>query len=304
MTPFHLQPGAPLVIDGGRWLRVRRGLACPVCDRTDWCLVARDGTQAICPRVESMHRFAGAGWLHELIPTPRRDRPPGGGDVSVAIGRRETRFAALAEEYRQGASDRAVERLGGELGLTAESLRQLGVGWSAAHRAWSFPMTDGLGGVVGIRLRTAAGRKFAVAGGREGLFVVRREGSDLLLIAEGPTDAAALLDMGFPAVAGRPSCEGGVRPLEALLRATRPKSVLLVGDGDGPGRRGAERLMGRLAAFCRDVRAVYPPEAVKDAREWRKAGARRADVEERAATASAARVVVRTVAVPKGVRRG
>jgi hypothetical protein len=153
--------GAGLLIEGGRWERVRRGRPCPVCRRPDWCLIARDGTEAICPWVESSRRFGGAGWLHILTPTPWREWIPRVRLVPVAARPEAGEFAALAEAYRQAASDSAVGRLGRELGLTAESLRQLGVGWSAEHRAWSFPMTDGRGNVVGIRLRTPRGRKFA-----------------------------------------------------------------------------------------------------------------------------------------------
>ena len=47
---------------------------CPVCRKPDYCLVALDGTAAICPRVEagSVKRCGDAGWLHRLT-----DPPPG-----------------------------------------------------------------------------------------------------------------------------------------------------------------------------------------------------------------------------------
>ena len=111
------------------------------------------------------------------------------------------------------------------LGVSVESLRRLGVGWSAKHRAWAFPMSNAAGDVLGIRLRLPGGKKLSVKGGKEGLVHSRRgplrlpSGRLLLLIAEGPTDTAALLDLGFSAV-GRPSCTGGVKLLVELGAAS------------------------------------------------------------------------------------
>ena len=37
--------------------------------------------------------------------------------------------------------------------------------------AWTFPMCDSSGGIIGIRLRTTTGFKFSVAGSRQSLFM-------------------------------------------------------------------------------------------------------------------------------------
>ena len=58
-------------------------------------------------------------------------------------------------------------------------------------------MTDVDGNVWGIRIRRPDGAKFSIKGGKEGLFIPEEFGGDRLLIAEGPTDTAALLDLGF-----------------------------------------------------------------------------------------------------------
>jgi hypothetical protein len=194
--------------------------------------------------------------------------------------------------------------------VSAESLNRLGVGWafdggrsdrrlwdagdvirSSGQRIWTFPMLDADGQVIGIRLRTDRGVKYAVAGGREGLFIP----SDLpdgecLLICEGPTDCAALLDFGFAAV-GRPSCTGGVRLLSEFVRARRPNEVVVVSDNDAPGRRGAEALACVLRAYAPRVRLIAPPAAFKDARAWKQAGASASDVAA-AITAAPLRTVV------------
>lgn len=78
------------------------------------------------------------------------------------------------------------------------------------HDAWTFPVSDAAGVLTGIRLRLADGRKLSVRGGPEGLFVPADLGQpERLLIAEGPTDTASLLDLGLAAV-GRP---GIYRPM-------------------------------------------------------------------------------------------
>ena len=50
------------------WLRVSNARPCPVCHKPDWCLVAADGSAAICARVleGSVKRCGEAGWLHRL----------------------------------------------------------------------------------------------------------------------------------------------------------------------------------------------------------------------------------------------
>jgi hypothetical protein len=185
----------------------------------------------------------------------------------------------------------ALARLAAGLGVSAESLGRLGVGWSARHRAWTFPMVDVDGHVLGIRLRCPGGKKLSVRGGREGLFIPsvtpepsppaplphRGEGR-LLLVCEGPTDTAALLDLGFSAV-GRPSCLGGVKLLVELVQRVKPADVVIVGDRDAPGQRGAESLAAVLVAYCPALRIIAPPAGIKDAREWRRRGATRADVQ-------------------------
>jgi hypothetical protein len=51
-----------------------------------------------------------------------------------------------------------------------------------------------------------------------------------------------------------------------------------VADNDTPGRDGAAALAGRLVADCPWVRVLYPPDQYKDAREWVRGRATRADV--------------------------
>jgi len=270
----------------GDWRRVSKAERCPACNRGDWCLVTGpegNPNAAICPRTESPKRIGEAGWLHVL-----RDDGPAWPNWRRTI-RRAVRmmtepdtsaidFSKLAAEAQAAVKPEALGRLARSLGLSVESLRRLAVGWLARRQAWGFPMRNAVGRIIGIRLRLADGRKLSVRDGREGLFLP--EGIDpggRLLIAEGPTDCAALLDLGFPAV-GRPSCTGGVRHLIELVKRLQPDEIIIVGDADAPGRRGAAKLAATLTAYCPAVRVIAPPDRVKDARQWRQAGATAADV--------------------------
>jgi hypothetical protein len=174
-----------------------------------------------------------------------------------------------------------LEALAAELGLSAASLRRIGAGWVGADAlamvettcrgpgCWAFPMHSSDGRVVGIRLRSPSGFKYAVAGGAEGLFLPRDLSSAAqLLVAEGPTDTAALLDLGFAAI-GRPSCSGGMRQTASLVGRLHCNSIVIVSDNDEPGLRGAAVLGAVLRPHVADVRVIRPPGGIKDARAWR-----------------------------------
>src|SRR5262249_12465215 len=155
------------------------------------------------------------------------------------------------------------------------NLTRLGVGWSNSHQAYTFPMTNPAGRVVGIRLRMPDGRKLAIRGSRAGLHVPDSPAflpGGRLLVAEGPTDCAALLDVGFPAVVGRYSCLGDLRLLSELARLWRPGDVVIVADADEPGRRGADALAAALLCHAPTVRVVVPPGGVKDVRDYLRSG--------------------------------
>ena len=290
------------------FVRVSRSRRCPVCDRADWCLVSRDEppTAAICSReANGAKRSIGeAGYLHVLHDNSRTwHRPPVLIPLTTAEG---IDFSKQAEDYRREAGDLERAQLAYGLGLTVVSLARLGIGWSGRHRAWSFPMSDADGMVRGIRLRYVDGRKLAVRGGREGLFIPHDLGPiDKLLIAEGPTDTAALLDLGFAAV-GRPSCTGGVGLLVDLVRRRREREVVVVSDADAPGRRGADNLASVLVAYCTTVRMIEPPYGVKDARQWKRNGATAADVSALIDRAEPRRLRITTTIVERkgGCRHG
>ena len=262
------------------WRRVSRSKPCPICEKPDWCSVSADGTVALCQRVESPKRIGDAGWLHRLTDDPRDVRRSVRTVRLAPIPTQIADLTKLADRCKAAVNHGDLQSLADSLGLSVASLQRLGIGWSADHRAWSFPMTDTARQLRGIRLRRPDGFKFAVKGGRDGLFIpAGLHHADMpLLICEGPTDTAAILDTGFGNVIGRPSCTGGTRLIVAHVKRTTPAEVVIMSDADAPGLRGANALASVLIAYVPTVRVIQPPDGINDARAWLRAGATRQDV--------------------------
>jgi phage/plasmid primase-like uncharacterized protein len=200
----------------------------------------------------------------------------------------------LVKQYQSQLTEAALAKLANTLGLSTTSLRLLNVGWSAKHRAWTFPMRDARLQITGIRLRREDGSKLCVKGSKEGLFIpttFANIASSDLLICEGATDVAALLDCGFRAVIGRPSCLGGVKLIVELCRARRVSEVVIFADNDLPGQRGAEKLARELSLYVPRLRVVTPP--TKDVRDWKRNGANRDDIERAIAGAALVSLAIR-----------
>jgi 5S rRNA maturation endonuclease (ribonuclease M5) len=227
-------------------------------------------------RVKSDRPARNGGWLHaiagapppslprEYVPRPPRRPPPDW----PALLRRFGRDTAAAE----------VERLAAVLGVSPGSLSCLGIVWYSPRHAWGFPMRDAAQQVVGIRLRTKSGFKFAVNGSRNGIFWPEElSGAGPLLICEGPTDTAALLDLGYDAI-GRPSCASAVEMVIAVVEHLRRRDVVIVADTDGPGINGADRLAQALTEAGHRPKVIQPTQG-KDARAWVQAGTTRAVVD-------------------------
>ena len=257
--------------------RVWRDRPCPVCGKTDWCLVSADGSAAICQRVkEGSRKGCGeAGYLHILNDRhDRHDRHRSGAKWrhSVTVGHdswsQTQDFGQMAAKCQSQLTDDRLQALARSLGLSARSLRRLRVGWDG--RAFTFPMSNDFGKIIGIRRRFPNGSKVSAKGGRTGLFIP----TDLaeagpLLICEGPTDSAAALDLGFDAI-GRPNCSSLVT---MTVRTVRDRDeTVVVADNDAVGRTGADRLA-RVLVLCRPcVRIVHPPAGIKDLRQWLSSG--------------------------------
>jgi len=292
-----------------KWIRASRQNPCPVCGRGDWCVGNEHGWN--CMRVASARPTRNGGWWHPFT-DPAQSRPRWRRGVRVVVlADQRPRVEGIpqrAENYQRALLPHLLDGLADELGVTSDSLLRLGAGLALdngqnrfadagdvvrlipATACFSFPMKDAGGDVVGIRLRQA-GRKWSVSGGREGLFfsLDLRPGGRLM-VTEGPTDCAALLDLGYAAV-GRPSCSGGVKLLVDLIRRIKPDELIIVADADEPGQRGAATLASVAALYVPKLRIIQPPPGIKDARAWKNAGATATEID--AAIEAAAVQVVR-----------
>ena len=268
-----------MIAEPTTWVRVNRHDPCPVCESPDWCVVSSTGDVAVCMRVESQHAIdcggAGTGWLHKLSEPIPRYVPP-----SRPIPRQKLDCGPLLARWRENTKETALGRLSGRLGVSGDSLARLGACWAAPYQAWAFPMWSPAGDVIGIRLRSDS-RKWAVRGSRAGLFLPDDglgELVDTVVVCEGPTDAAAVLDLGYSAI-GRPSCTGSVPETVELCRH---RHAVVMADKDAPklrpdgstwepGKVGAHLLAAALYGEAVSVKILYPL-AGKDVRAWRQAG--------------------------------
>lgn len=254
--------------------RVSRRHPCPICGKDSWCLVDPDRGLALCPRTEGGRKIGSAGWLHSLdgAPSPiikfdgtrKHEEPP----EMAEAGQMQARF------QRQGAPRLGL--LAMSLGLSLRSLERLGAGWNGS--AWTFPMRNSRGEIVGFRTRLENGRKLAIKGSRSGLFIpsgVRRTAGGVVWVVEGPTDCAAMLDLGFDAI-GRPACRGSE---QEIRRWTTGMDVVVVADRDesGVGEAGARDLIRTLRGSAQRVRMILPPFGMKDARMSINHGGSRSD---------------------------
>lgn len=258
------------------WRRVSREHPCPICRHGDWCTVAPDGGAACCMRVESPKALRNGGWLHWLTDRPPRPLPP-----PRPVHREPAAdFAAMHAAWAAETRMEAVCDLAEALGVSYRALYRLGAAWAPQHCAWAFPMRDGEGAIVGVRLRAMDGRKWAVRGSRAGLiYAPDMSGLRPVLVCEGPTDTAAAMTLGYAAV-GRPSCRGQEDLLRDLL-ARVPGDVVIVADNDSPKGNGARPGLAGALDLARDLRRpcrVVLPQG-KDIREWVRGGAQRGDIE-------------------------
>ncbi len=222
-----------------------------------------------------MKRCGDAGWLHPLqenvhnVPNMHRR-------WSIAQngqGLPPQDLASLCQQSQRQLDPSLLRRLSGWLGVSEQSLQRLEIGWDG--RAFTFPMSDEFGRVVGIRLRWPDGHKTCITGSRTGLFTptgLSTTGS--LLILEGESDTAAALTLGLNVI-GRAGCGQSVKMVCRYCHGR--DGVVVFGDNDGPGRRGAQHLAHALALYCGSVRMAFPPDGTKDLRAWLQTGLGRAE---------------------------
>lgn len=217
-------------------------------------------------RVASARELKNGGWFHFFGDKPKPIAKP---EPIVPTIDAES----MMREWRRNTSAVELTLLADTLGVSYHSLLHLQCGWAGEHNAWAFPMRDARGATCGIRLRSLHGHKWSVRGGREGIFQPFIEPQATVYVCEGPTDLAALITLGFYGL-GRPSCNGGVALLAAIIARLGIKRAVIVADNDtdkfrpdgacyNPGIDGAQRLETDIGVPCC---LLVPP--TKDIREF------------------------------------
>jgi len=179
------------------------------------------------------------GYLHPLngkrveLPPPEPEKP-------------SINCTAIMRDLWRKTTDTQRSELAERLGVSLFAVRCVGACWHPAFDAWAFPMMDAFGCIVGIRLRNNSGRKWAVCGSRQGIFIpVHFPPQPLVYVMEGPTDLSAALTIGLFAI-GRPSCSGAVEQTAQAIQRFRCQRAVLISDNDNAGSTGARTLAERL----------------------------------------------------------
>jgi 5S rRNA maturation endonuclease (ribonuclease M5) len=240
--------------------RVTKKHPCKACGRGDWCMVGKD--DYLCMRVQSNrpHQLSdgSVGWWHPLEKSAEsfplykpecKERP-------------KLDVVSKLMEWHKPNNDLELEALGNALGVSYESLYVLRCMRHPKPGTYAFPMCDGDGRYIGIRLRSMDGQKWAETGSRNGLFIPRIQPHHRMLVCEGPTDTAAAITLGCYAI-GRPSCNGAADMIVKFITLNKVKEVVLVVDNDEPGIRGAQLLQKELK-----VRSCILICPAKDLREF------------------------------------
>ncbi len=253
-----------------QWKAVCRTEPCEICGYTKWC--SRSGDVVRCMKVSEpppgwriVKRCRDRGVV--FGPLDRNRRPPHSARPKERPRITPPDWAAMYSRFTKNLRPGRLAMLAGQLGVCESSLLDLGVGWDG--HAYTFPMRAAGGAIIGIRRRFPDGRKRAVKGSRNGLFLPNnRPDEGMLFIAEGESDTAALLDLGVTVI-GRPGCG---QCIDFCLDLVSGRDVVIVADNDRPGREGAESLRDALLSKAGTVKIIFPGPPFNDIREEVRSG--------------------------------
>lgn len=245
------------------WKKVTPKRPCVICTKPDWCTFAAEDGAACCMRVQSGKQMRNGGYLHKVAPERVTRTAPREAKAEKVID-----WEALTQFHCAGFTKSMRTEVAKTLGVTVDSLVRLRTGFDGV--GLTFPMSNAKGRVIGIRRRLPNADKTCVLGSKTGLFIpVDTPADGTIFVTEGPTDCAAILSLGLPAI-GRPACAGGFDYLVALCRGRR---TILIPDNDPldhPARTHTENSIERLKKEGIDLKVIWPH--LKDARAWVVAG--------------------------------
>ena len=219
-------------------LRVQnRGIKCPICMKPDWCMIADDGSAAICSRKSegSVKKAGKAGWLHILgdFKPVKYTVPP---KKKVDWNKWAVKFAKQLIENREafGSFCRSIN-------INPISALRFYIGW---HKGWlTIPVYSVTRKVSGIQRRQGNTKRYMKYSGM-GVFVPSaffQNPSDTLAVCEGWTDTVTALEYGYNAI-GKVNAYVGNEEVVMYIK-THPdvRKVIIFADNneDGVGFAGA-----------------------------------------------------------------
>ena len=171
----------------------------------------------------------------------------------------------------QAISASTLKAVASELGVTVESLREIGIGFD--EFAITFPTRSAEGNVIGMRMRPLKDlhAKWYAEGSKPGLIIP--ESAMLVspeLITEGETDLAAALTLGYRAAVATPGagqCAAEVVRFFQCRTASIP-CLIADNDDDNAGQRGAVAIGDALLNADMPYRELLVPKEYNDLRQW------------------------------------
>ncbi len=237
-------------------------ILCPVCNKPDGCLIADDGSAAICSRksVGSVKKVGkGAfhgGWLHILGDfKPQKYETPE--KPYVNWNRWSVKFAIQLAENRK-----SFGKLCQSINLNPISALRFYIGW---HKGWlTIPVYSIMGKISGIQRRQGNTKRYMKHSGM-GVFVPSafyQNPSDTVAVTEGWTDTVTALEYGYNAI-GRVNAWVGNEEVLMFVK-THPfiERVLIFADNDedGVGLAGANECRDMLVDNDMMTRVVLTPK--------------------------------------------
>ena len=242
------------------------GILCPICKKPDGCLVAEDGTAAICSRIsEGSVKKVGKGGFHGgwLFITgdfkPEKYKAPE--KVYVDWNLWATRFAKQLAENRE-----KFGNLCRDIKLNPISALRFYIGWC---KDWlTIPVYGINDQIAGIQRRQGKIKRYMKHSGM-GLFMPSafyQNPSNVVAICEGWTDTVTALEYGYNAI-GRVNAWVGNEEVLHYVRRKKATKVLIFADkdDDGVGLAGANECRDLLIENDLMTRVVLTPE--KDLRK-------------------------------------
>ena len=188
-------------------------------------------------------------------------------------------FTSLAQEYAEALRDGHAAAFAAYFGVSVDTVRKVGVGYSKKHRMFSMPMYSPNGKCYGISLRAPGGQKISVIGsefdslfGAENLPHLSKE---TLILFEGFSDYLKAVDDGVKGALGRHSAKSEAY-LSNLGSFFANKQVVLATDNDSNEETrqnvlaAAESQAEKVERLGASHVSIWSPDEEKDYRDWRK----------------------------------